>query len=167
MKLKYYLRGLGIGILTATIILMAAFAMHEPEVSDEQVIQRARELGMVKKDELNANESIPKAADTERTEPDTESLADTEDDTENTEPATESLADTETEQQYVEFTIVEGQLSSTVAKNMEKAGLVDDAWEFNRYLQKMNYDNYIQYGTVKIPVGASYEELGEVLMRRR
>lgn len=47
MKLKYYLRGLGIGIIIAVIIMIIAFRIHGSEMSDEQVIERAQELGMV------------------------------------------------------------------------------------------------------------------------
>lgn len=46
MKLKYYLRGLGIGIIVTTIILMISFSMHKEELSDEQIIARAEALGM-------------------------------------------------------------------------------------------------------------------------
>lgn len=46
MKLKYYLRGLGIGIVVTTIILMISFSIHKEEISDEQIIARAEALGM-------------------------------------------------------------------------------------------------------------------------
>ena len=41
MKLKYYLRGLGIGIIVTTLILMISFSMHKTEISDEEIIERA------------------------------------------------------------------------------------------------------------------------------
>lgn len=44
MKLKYYLRGLGTGILFATIILFVSYAYR---MSDKQIKERAKELGMV------------------------------------------------------------------------------------------------------------------------
>ena len=44
MKLKYYLRGLGTGILFATVILFIAYAYR---MSDKQIKERAKELGMV------------------------------------------------------------------------------------------------------------------------
>lgn len=47
MKLKYYLRGLGIGIIVTTIILMISFSGRKEEISDEEVIARATQLGMV------------------------------------------------------------------------------------------------------------------------
>lgn len=47
MKLKYYLRGLGIGIVGTTLILSIAF-YQKREMSDAEIIKRATELGMVK-----------------------------------------------------------------------------------------------------------------------
>ena len=46
MKLKYYLRGLGIGILTTTVILSLA-GIGRKNMTDEEVVKRAKELGMV------------------------------------------------------------------------------------------------------------------------
>ena len=45
MRLKYFLRGVGIGILVTTIILTATHA-SERRMSDSAVIDRAFELGM-------------------------------------------------------------------------------------------------------------------------
>lgn len=47
MKLKYYLRGLGIGIIITTIVLMIANAGHRKELTDAEIIKRAEALGMV------------------------------------------------------------------------------------------------------------------------
>ena len=49
MKLKYYMRGLGIGIIVTTIIL--SLGSKKKALSDTEIISQARELGMVMKDE--------------------------------------------------------------------------------------------------------------------
>lgn len=49
MKLKYYLRGLGIGMLVAALVLILSGKTGEG-MSDEAVKRRAAELGMVEKD---------------------------------------------------------------------------------------------------------------------
>lgn len=46
MKLKYFLRGLGIGVIVTTIILSIAHASAN-KMSDADIIERAKELGMV------------------------------------------------------------------------------------------------------------------------
>lgn len=49
MKLKYYLRGLGIGMLVAALVLVLSGNTGE-KMSDEAVKRRAAQLGMVEKD---------------------------------------------------------------------------------------------------------------------
>lgn len=46
MRFKYYLRGAGIGVIVATLVLSIAFLFHD-DISDEEVIRRAMKLGMV------------------------------------------------------------------------------------------------------------------------
>lgn len=46
MKLKFYLRGLGIGIVVTAIIMSLAFSKKEEVMTDEQIKARALELGM-------------------------------------------------------------------------------------------------------------------------
>lgn len=57
MKLKYYLRGLGIGMIATTIILMICFSQQDTTVSDEYVIERAKALGMVMPEDTEAQDS--------------------------------------------------------------------------------------------------------------
>ncbi len=52
MKFKYFLRGLGVGIIFASIISITAFQSSDMnKISDKEVIERAKELGMVEKQE--------------------------------------------------------------------------------------------------------------------
>jgi hypothetical protein len=46
MKLKYYLRGIGIGVILTAIIMGFALGGRKATISDAQVIERAKELGM-------------------------------------------------------------------------------------------------------------------------
>ena len=48
LKFKYFLRGLGTGIIFATLVCFVAFnTSGSKEISDKEVIERARKLGMV------------------------------------------------------------------------------------------------------------------------
>ena len=103
MKLKYYLRGLGIGIIITTLVLMIAYSGHKTELTDEEIIARAEALGMVMEEdplfsnseshkdtevvvnsEEIANSELPTEKETEseimtenKTEPDTEVVPET------------------------------------------------------------------------------------------
>ena len=56
MELKYYLRGLGIGIAVTAIIMGIALSGDKP-MTDEQIIARAKELGMVENTVLSDTEN--------------------------------------------------------------------------------------------------------------
>lgn len=66
MKFKYYLRGLGIGIIFA-VIIMTVGAKNSSQMSDEEILKRAAELGMV--EENSGRSGVLKSSDdTENTE---------------------------------------------------------------------------------------------------
>ena len=191
MKLKYYLRGLGIGIIVTTLVLMVAFSGKKEKLSDQEIMQRAEQLGMVMADEgqtetgteeNTGTEAQPETEqDVQNTEAGTEENAD--ENTENasepeTEPQTEAAAEPaapedttgnvvgEVKQETsgeVAFTVKSGESSDTVAFNLYKAVLVDDATAFNRYMISKGYDSRLRTGDFKIRSGASYDEILKVL----
>lgn len=55
MNLKYYLRGLGIGIVVTAIIMGIAFGGKKQELSNEEIKERARELGMIEESTVLAD----------------------------------------------------------------------------------------------------------------
>lgn len=60
MKLKTYLRGLGIGIIVTTIVMAIALGGRKETLSDEEIVIRAKQLGMVEGAEKDAgNEKKP------------------------------------------------------------------------------------------------------------
>ena len=65
MKLKYYLRGLGIGIIVTTLVLMVAFSGKKEKLSDQEIMQRAEQLGMVMADEGQTETEPETEAETE------------------------------------------------------------------------------------------------------
>lgn len=56
MKLKYYLRGLGIGMIVTALILGISFSHRQGQetqtLTDDQIRERAEQLGMVDSSEL-------------------------------------------------------------------------------------------------------------------
>lgn len=60
MKRKYYMRGLGIGVIVTAILFTLIFPKNEPAMTDDEVIARARELGYTKKSEGITPEDIDK-----------------------------------------------------------------------------------------------------------
>lgn len=60
MKRKYYMRGMGIGVLFTAILCAVALPEKETPMTDEQVIARARELGYEKKESGVTADTIDK-----------------------------------------------------------------------------------------------------------
>lgn len=55
MKLKYYLRGLGAGILFSVLIFLFIIGNKSETLSDAEIIKRAKELGLVEKTTIDMN----------------------------------------------------------------------------------------------------------------
>lgn len=56
-KNKYYMRGVGVGILVCALILIISRMNTGAVISDEEVISRARELGMIESGEQSLTEA--------------------------------------------------------------------------------------------------------------
>ncbi|MCM1105685.1 MAG: endolytic transglycosylase MltG [Blautia sp.] len=70
MRFKFYLRGCGLGMILAAIVLAVGFHKENSgRMSDDEVIQRALELGMVMQEDENPTEKEPE------TPQDTQTLA--------------------------------------------------------------------------------------------
>ncbi len=64
MKLKHYLRGLGLGIIVSTLIVSAGKSGRAAELSNEEIKEKAKQLGMVDENEmlLSQAQSLAKEA---------------------------------------------------------------------------------------------------------
>ena len=47
MKVRYFLRGLGVGIIFSAVVLLAAYKTNPPQMTDQQIKSRAKELGLI------------------------------------------------------------------------------------------------------------------------
>lgn len=197
MKLKYYLRGLGIGILVTTVILSLA-GVGRKNMTDEEVVKRAKELGMVESTLLSDLPDQTKTDEVRPTEPgislqpetsEPEESASTPETPEASEETTTTpetpaapeetpVAPEETPVspedgnpdipagETVTLVIGRGESSTTVSKNLKKAGIVEDAAAFDRFLCNNGYDKKIITGTYEIPYGASEEEIAKIITRK-
>lgn len=189
MKLKYYLRGLGIGIIITTIILMIAHSGYRKEMTDEEIIARAEALGMIMKEdplfsnsetnkdsELSAekdsehvteNESIEVESVTE-SEAESEVIQETETEVESeTEAVPESETETETEivatGDTYHLVIPSGSVPRLICNELEENGVVESAASLRQYLVDVGYATSIKVGAYDIPYGATNEEVYQIL----
>lgn len=191
MKLKYYLRGLGIGMIVTALILGISFSSRQEQaqtMTDDQIRERAAELGMVDSSELTLaalqngamqpTESTPQETQTQNSpeaaaEPEETQTPETNTEPEVTvtpevtnEPETTVTpeATPEPEQTQTDGIIINrGDDSGSVSRRLYEAGLVENAKAFDNYLCNNGYSRSINPGTYEIVPGTSEEEIAKII----
>ena len=171
MKLKYYLRGLGIGIIVTTIILVSCFSMQKPKMTDEQIIEKAAQLGMIMPEQNSAVIAETETTEPEETEQKNEQQIAAEELQQETETPQESVvSDTEnaenaeqTQQEPFTLVVNRGDVCRTMCENLAANGVIDDSEGLRKYLSEVGYASFISAGTYQIPYHASYEEIINIL----
>lgn len=174
MKLKYYLRGLGIGIVVTAVILTIANHLGN-KMSDEDIIKRAAKLGMVmKEDESLFPPTEPETTTPEPTSPspaeqDTTAVKPAEPETTTPEPTTPVPAEPQTSGIVIHtatITVTSGMYSEAVSQKLEEAGIVKNWREFNEYLTSNGYAERLQTGTHSFNSEMDFKEIAEILVSR-
>lgn len=184
MKLKYYLRGLGMGILFATIVMTVSSVVHNNNLSEEKIIKEAKKLGMIMPETEDdatgglfaTKEDTEDVIDTEGQDTEIETL-DTEAEMQETETQTVDTEPESTEKKepvviqdgnvtFIEISVYPGDNARQVAERLYENGLVDDSESFRKYLGETGYAKSLAIGEYYVPVGATYEEICNVLMRK-
>lgn len=194
MKLKYYLRGLGIGMAVTALILGISFSGRQGQeaqtLTDEQIRERASELGMVDSSELTLaalqNSAQPQITMEPEVTEESKLTADPETTTEpeataEPETTTEPKATAEPEmttkpeatkepelitapeQSQTTITIKKGSDSGSVSRVLYEAGLVENAKAFDNYLCNNGYSRSINPGIYEIAPGTSEEEIAKII----
>lgn len=175
MKLKYYLRGLGIGILVTAAILTIVYHT-KGSMSDSQIMKRAAQLGMVmastEDDTLFAQttqvDTTIRETGTISVEETTTVVETTEAVTEaSTEKPTEAPTEAPTEPAVAEavLTISPGMYSESVSAELVRLGIITNQKEFNSYLVNNGYAECIQTGDFKIKADMSYDEIARIITK--
>lgn len=189
MNLKYYLRGLGIGIVITALIMGIASGSRKETLSNEEIKERAKALGMVEESTLladvekitpspeAASASTPMPTSTPETTPaptpSPEAVS-----TPTPEPVSAPVPTPEPSSQEeqgesnaaastVTIQVNRGDGSFTVSRKLEEAGLVSSAAEFDLYLCQNGYDKRLNVGSFEIPAGADEEQIAKILSGRQ
>ena len=189
MKTRYYLRGLGLGILITAVFFLLG-GKNDQTMSDEMIKQRARELGMVESTVLaNIGENTKETEESSQEEEVvletiTDAVADATEEmteTESVDEASEELTDeelttteettsdeseeSETEVEKICIVVNSGERSGHVSYRLYSEGLIDDSDEFDLFMMQNGYDKKIRSGEHFIPVGSEFQEIAEILMQ--
>lgn len=161
MSLKSFSFGLGLGIAFVSILFLVLLRMEiakvraenvseAVEMSDDDVINRAKELGMIFYTELPSRKDVQNSS---------EALGTTE---EVSQPTTEIIEEN-SDSELIHFSISRGTMAGEISNNLARRGLIDDADEFRKYLINNQYSNKILTGEYDIPKGSGYEEIVNII----
>ncbi len=159
---KYFLRGMGFGILVTVVIFSVALVFYEPKNSSEAANDTAVS------EEINQEENTVEEKVEEKTEEKEEKNPEESENNSSEETAeTEDTKTTETKtpSKTVSFKVTAGESSYKVAENLYRAGLIDDPNKFNTYLEQNGYDNTIHVGSFNIPEGSTYEQIANTISK--
>ncbi|MBQ6994903.1 MAG: hypothetical protein IJN64_10515 [Lachnospiraceae bacterium] len=195
MRLKYQLRGLGIGIILTAALLMAfaddgkdsvkaddmeVLASIENETQESSMetesVSSVEETSVVVEEEFSTEENSLEMETTSEEESIVQTqmenelvIATTEESLEEKSVEEElSLEEDETKvlTDVVKIKVASGDDSGTVARKLQIAGLVDNASEFDAYLMQHGYDKKIAVGEKEIPMDATWIEIAEKISSR-
>lgn len=189
MKLKYYLRGIGTGMIVTTLILAISFSLRKPEMTDEEIRQRAQELGMVMQDDAQTTEqgtvatptdtqaqgqeappagtpmaeqgTLPQDAGT--TAPVPEQPVQPDHASETPENGASAVPSGETAGS-LRFVVESGDVCRIVCEKLQQKGLIADAQAMRSHMSELGYANSIRAGAYDIPYGLTMEEVAQVII---
>ena len=162
MRFKYYMRGMGVGILLTTLLFTlnihfgskANAKAEEPQVQEEiqeEAVVQEQEPVVEEADATVEEQAVSEEAQANET--------------------TEEPVDEESESEdvtitYVPFTVHGGDSSEVVSSNLHKLGLIDSVDDFNKYMKTVGVDHRIQAGTFYVKEGSSYDDLVALLVNK-
>lgn len=191
MRLKYYLRGLGLGIIFTCLMFML-FSNKKADNTDQMDINQQLETttetlsnqtsGDDKNDTAN-DEAVSGSADVQNntdaeddvnaqnnagaqnTADNQTGASDTTDTSNQTDDSniTGETGTDDVQDEYVTLVIEKGDIARDVAESLYEDGIIDDAESFRKYLGETGVSRTLHAGEYNIKVGSTYEEIVELL----
>ena len=191
MRLKYYLRGLGLGIIFTCLMFML-FSNKKADNTDQMDINQQLETttetlsnqtsGEDKNDTAN-DEAVSGSAEVQNnTDAEDDVNAQNNADAQNTADNQTGASDTtdtsnqtddsnitgetstdDVQDEYVTLVIEKGDIARDVAESLYEDGIIDDAESFRKYLGETGVSRTLHAGEYNIKVGSTYEEIVELL----
>lgn len=177
MKIKYYLRGLGTGILITTLILFVAYSYRDTKDKNAEKSSSDKVIEQNESSSTSKDKTTDKTKETEEstTPSETSTNETTKDETETSETTSEITTEEATTEETttapivdntvttVTFTIPGGYTAYAVAEMLQSLGVIENAAEFDAYLVDNGYSYYIAAGEHTVTVGDSYEALAQAI----
>lgn len=175
------MRGLGIGIVVAAL-LMGIATRNQETLTDEEIKERALALGMVEQKVLADISSTPvpvykdEQGKESAVEPIVEATAEPMEKPAvgsetavvpepSVEPQSEVIVTPQPNSNTQTLIIRSGETSWSISQALYDLGMVESASDFDKFLCQNGYDKTIRTGTFDVPQGATYEEIAKLIAR--
>lgn len=192
MRLKYYLRGLGLGIIFTCLMFMLFSNKTANNNTDQTDIYNqidaatetlSNETGSGENNDTANDASVTDDTDVQNDANVSDNLeAQNGQDTQNNPQAQDNAevqnsADNQTDDsnitgetgtddvqdEYVTLVIEKGDIARDVAESLYEEGIIDDVESFRKYLGETGVSRTLHAGEYNIKVGSTYEEIVELL----
>ena len=194
MKLKYYLRGIGFGIIFATIIMMVSSFGNKTKLSKEEIIVEATKLGMImpstqseqlQDSQQQENERNSELAPQAQSQVETPSDSQTQQESSQVEESGSEKTEIVLEKDWYQsshgglvtiykseehptteilINIKKGATSEDVSEVLYECGYVESVDSFNIFMTTHAYNRKVLTGDKIIQAGATYEEIAHILL---
>lgn len=175
MNFKYYLRGLGTGIVVTLIIVTISNSLRGSKTASENAAQPSSVqptsaieaiLNNQRTTQAYGDAASADAASADATSADAASADVISADTSSAETVSDNVQQGQQERNItVSFETI--QSSEAAAQLLEKAGIVDNWRNFNSYLVNNGYDRKVSGGTFSFSGNESYNEIAGIITKSR
>lgn len=175
MNFKYYLRGLGTGIVVTLIIVTISNSLRGSKTASENAAQPSSVqptsaieaiLNNQRTTQAYGDAASADATSADLTSADVTSADVISADTSSAETVSDNVQQGQQERNItVSFETI--QSSEAAAQLLEKAGIVDNWRNFNSYLVNNGYDRKVSGGTFSFSGNESYKEIAGIITKSR
>lgn len=173
MNRKYYLRGLGAGIVITAIIMGITAGGKKEALTEEEIIIKAKALGMIESEDLaeaiedtkaETEEALRKEIEEElRKEIEAEYAKIAQTVTGGADNGNDSEAAEEESTEPVIFKVNRGENPQSIDERLKAEGLISEESNFDDYLLDNGYDRKIVAKEYEIPKNADMETIARII----
>lgn len=172
MNFKYYLRGLGTGIVVTLIIVTISNSLRGSKTASENAAQPSSVQPTSAIEAILNNQRTTQAygdaASADATSADAASADVTSADVISADTSSaETVSDNVQQGRNITVSFETIQSSEAAAQLLEKAGIVDNWRNFNSYLVNNGYDRKVSGGTFSFSGNESYKEIAGIITKSR
>lgn len=161
---KQGLRYLSLGFFISALILSGTQLMNKTEAAQQEPILTEDSSTY----DSSADKEEPEIVDTSAavsSEAEEEAEVDSSTEADTSEEETET-PEAEPEDVTVMIVVKDGQPSSVVAKQLQSEGIIENALEFDTYLEKEDVAKKIRPGNYEVKKGMDFKQIVDVLLKR-